>query len=152
MRITVQVETWDSCVAEMRAVWPKHWEEIALDKDTILQDMDEDRYKQMDTIGMLHITTVRADSILVGYAINFVITHYHYKSSGLMSMADMYYILPEYSVVGARMFAEMERSLRDRGVVRGHMSCKVHQDHQALFERLGWEFTDKTFSKLFKGR
>ncbi|MGD0511266.1 MAG: GNAT family N-acetyltransferase [Candidatus Micrarchaeaceae archaeon] len=152
MRLTFKVEKWSDVVAEMRALWPLHWEELALDKDIIKHDMDEERYRHMESVDMLHIVTARADGILVGYIICFIVTHFHYKSSGFMALADMYYVLPAYRIggCGAKLFIFMESSLRERGVVRAHMSCKVHQDHQALFEHLGWEFTDKTFSKVLK--
>jgi len=153
VKIMAQYERWENCVDEMRPIWRHHWNELGLDRGVIKQDMDEERYKNMQSSGVLHIITVRADGKLVGYCICFVVPHMHYKSAGEMALADMYYILPAYRVGGAgvKMFKEVERTLRNRGVTRGHMSCKVHQDHQALFERLGWEFTDKTFSKLFKG-
>ena len=117
---------------------------------------------------MMHVVTARDHEVpstsgnfrelpgtsgkLVGYIVCFVMPHFHYKSSGLTALADMYYILHDYRKggLGVRMFREMERGLKARNVIRAHMSCKVHEDHTKLFEGMGWTLTDYTFSKLLK--
>lgn len=110
--------------------------------------VDEEKYSALDQRGMLHIVTVRSDARLVGYAIAFVMPHMHYKDAGDMAYTDMYFVLPDYrNGSGVKLFMELERSLRERGVVNVFTSCKVQQDHSLLFERLGWVWQDKTFSK-----
>lgn len=148
--ITYQVERWPDFVKDAEKLFPLHWEELALDKDVIKQDMDAERYLQLDKLGMLHITTARLESALVGYTVNFLLTHMHYKSSGLMAVADMYFLLPAFRKgnCGVRLFQVMEAGLREKGVVRAATSCKLHQDHEELFVKLGWRFTDKTFTKI----
>lgn len=152
---TIHSERWRDFADEMSTapgnICFLHWQAMGLDREHIKPDLDYERYAQMDEMGMMHCVTARnQDWDLVGYIICFVMPHFHYKSAGLMALADMYYILPEYrrGGLGARMFAEMERGLKERGVIRAHMSCKVHEDHQELFEKMGWKFTDKTFSKF----
>jgi hypothetical protein len=149
MRFTFQVEPWADCVDEMRPLWQLHYKEIALDQELFKPDMDEPRYEAMQKAGSLHIVTARKESELIGYVICFVMPHFHYKSSGLVALADMYWVRPDCrNGCGVKLFVEMERTLKARGVVRSHMSCNVHFDQQALFERLGWRFTEKTFGKL----
>jgi hypothetical protein len=145
---TVQVEPWSAMVEEAKQLFPLHWREIAVHQETIPMDMDEARYLALEAGGMLHVVTVRSGNRLVGYCIAFVLPHMHYKTT-LMGMVDMYFILPEFRRgAGARLFLELERSLKARGVVKAISSCKVHQDHTALFEALGWKWTDKTFCKV----
>lgn len=136
----------------MEPLFALHWEEMALDRDVIKMDMDHARYAKLDEMNMIHVTTVRDDAVLVGYVICFIIRHMHYANAGEMALADMYWIRPAYrrGLTGLRMFQAMEDSLRERGIVRAHMSCKVHQDHTKLFERLGWKLTDFTFGKVLK--
>lgn len=136
-------------------MWPLfelHWEELALNKDAIKIDMDVERYAKLDEMNMIHVTTAREDGNIVGYVICFIITHMHYRSAGEMALADMYWLRPEHrkGFTGLRLFQVMEQSLRDRGIVRAHMSCKVHQDHTKLFERMGWKLTDYTFGKMLQ--
>lgn len=147
--ITIQVEKWADFGLDAEALFPLHWEELAMDKEVIKPDCDHEKYLNLDKLGMLHITTARQGKALVGYVVCFLMSHMHYKTAGLMALADMYFVLPEFRKgAGVRLFIEMERYLRALGVVRAHMSCKVHQDHTKLFERLGWTFTDKTFGKM----
>lgn len=152
--LTFQTENAKRFLEDGKQIFPQHWRELALDQDEIPYDLDVARYLQLDQLGMLLIVGVRDGDRLVGYAVMFLSPHFHYRSSGLMAMADMYYLLPEYrkGVIGLQLFTALERELKARGVTRAHIGCKVHQDHEKLFERLGWRFTDKTFSKLLKGQ
>ena len=152
--IRVQVEPWSEALRDLLPLFPLHWEELGLDRDVIPMDMDTPRYEALDALGQIHLTTARDGERLVGYVICFVIRHLHYRSAGEMALADMYWLDPAHrrGTTAIRLFTEMERSLRERGVVRMHMSCKVHQDHTALFEWLGYTLSDFTFSKLLKER
>jgi methylase of polypeptide subunit release factors len=151
--ITYQVETWASMLPEASQIFPRHWEELALNQDKIKDDLDYERYALLAEKGNLHVVTARSNGILVGYAIFIIMTHGHYKSSGLMALSDMYYVLPEFrNGTGTRMFCEIERSLKEKGVILAMTSCKVHQDHSELFEKLGWQFSDKTFIKYLGNR
>lgn len=147
--IVIAQEPWLRLAQDIHQLAPLHWEALGLDKDKIKHDLDYEKYAKMAEMGMIFCVTVRDDDRLVGYAIFFVIIHMHYKSSGLMAMTDMYYLLPKYRKggIGAKMFLESEKGLKARGVVRAHTSCKVHEDHSELLKALGWTNTDLTFSK-----
>lgn len=147
--ITYHFESWADFLPDGERLFPFHWEELALDKDVIKQDMDHERYLNLDRQGMLHTTTVRFHGTLVGYAVNFLITHMHYKSSGVMALCDMYFVLPMFRKggTGVRLFQKMEAGLKEKGVVRAHISTKVHQSHKVLFEKMGWKHSDETLTK-----
>lgn len=148
---TVQVETWSSIASEIEAVAAFHWQDLALDKLHFERDLDHEAYRNLEALGRLHVVTARDGENLVGYAIWFVMPHHlHYKSSGSIALADMYFILRDYRKggLGVRLILESERGLRARGVIRAHSSCKVHEDNSEFFELLGWSKTDFTFSKL----
>lgn len=126
-----------------------HWKELAVNQDKIKLDIDTERYQNLENIGMLFVLTVRDGQKLVGYLLGFPVTHMHYKSSGMMCLTDMYFILPEYRHgLGTKLFAEFERRMRARGAVQIMTGCKVHQDHSELLKRMGWENTDITFVKV----
>lgn len=145
----------------MRPLWPLHFEDLSLDRAQIPLDVDEARYKWIESQGGLHLCTIRADSKLVGYFILTLIPHLHYKSAGLMAYTDVYYILPEFRKGGAgvRLIKFVERTLKlrrvshpvygeDLRVVKMYLSCKLKQDHTEVFEALGFRATDKVFTKL----
>ena len=147
--ITFQVEKWASYYPDAEPLMPQHWREMAMDQDRIKLSLDVPKYEQMEHNGVLHILTARDDGMLVGYYLAFIFPHFHYADAGLMAFTDIYWLKPEYrkGPTGALLFIEAERSLKARGVTKAYNSCKIHQDHTALFERLGWIPTDICFTK-----
>lgn len=147
-QITFAVEPWINLWRDAQELFQKHWEELALDQDKIALGVDFNSYVLLDIQGKLHIVTARNDGQLVGYFIAFLMIHPHYKDAGVMALADVYYVLPEFrGVTGVQLLTEVERTLKERGVKKAYLSCKIHQDHSRLFNALGWKPTDITFSK-----
>ena len=129
----------------------QHWEEIAIDRETIELALNEDSYSKMENEGILHVLAFRVDGHLAGYYIAFLLPHIHYKNAGLMAFTDIYYIAPQHrrAANGIMLFREAERTLKERGVVKAYCSTKVHKDNSRILEFLGWNLTDKVFTKLF---
>ncbi|HWH60178.1 MAG TPA: GNAT family N-acetyltransferase [Terriglobales bacterium] len=146
--LTFKVEKWDEFYPDAKELFPLHWREIALWQDKYGPDIDTERYKQLSDLGILFILTVRCDVKLVGYLVALLMPHLHYKSAGTMALIDLYYVRPDYrSGTGTRMFMRFESEMRKCGVVQLLGSCKVHLDHSKLFQAMGWQHTDHTFSK-----
>lgn len=147
--ILFTTETFEDFWRDAQHIFPVHWKELALDQDKIELGIDADRFSTIGKQGMLHIVTARDDDFMFGYYVAIVMPHLHYKDSGVMAFTDMYYILPEYRKggCGAKFLIEVERTLRERGVVKAYISSKLHQDHSALFEALGWRPSDISFVK-----
>ncbi len=147
--VTFQLEPWEKFFADGQPLFPQHWREVAVDQDRIRLVLDNERYVQMEKAGILHVLTMRSEGGLVGYYVAFILSHVHYKEAGLMAFTDIYFVLPEFrkGPAGMALFIEAERTLKERGVKKAYLSCKVHMDHSKLFEALGWTFTDKSFTK-----
>lgn len=150
--VSFRLEKWVDFFPDAQVIMPLHWQEMALDQAKIPLAVDGKRFQVIDEQGLLHILTARDEGKLVGYYVAIVMPHLHYKESGDMAFTDMYFILPEYRYGGAgtKLFFAVEQSLRERGVSKAYLSCKVHQDHSALFEAMGWRLTDKSFTKCFR--
>lgn len=147
--ITFQEEQFDPFFNEAQDLFREHWQELALNQVKIPMDLDRERYQNLEKSGMLFVLTARKDGQLIGYLVAFPMTHPHYKSAGLMCLTDMYYIQPEHRKgAGAKLFIEFERRMKERGAVQIMTGCKRHQDHTALFEKLGWTNSDLTFVKV----
>ena len=146
--ISFQQEKWADCVAEMRPLWPEHWAELALNRDEIVLDCDEAKYEQGESVGCLHILTVRDDGKLVGYHYGMLMNHLHYKSSGLMCYTDVYFLKPEYrrGSIGALFLMAIMRSLKSFGVVKFYISTKEHQNHGELFKLFGRNAADRVLT------
>jgi hypothetical protein len=147
--MTFQVERWRDFYPEAKPLMQRHWDEIGLDHGNVVLDMDLERYQQMDDSGLLHILAAREGGALVGYFLAFILPHIHYRTSGLMAFTDFYYLEPDVrsGPNGIRLFIEAETSLAARGVLKAYISTKVHHDIGALFEALGWQLTDRAFTK-----
>jgi L-amino acid N-acyltransferase YncA len=128
-----------------------HYEEIALDKSAVPLDPDYDKYYTLEANGNLFLMTVRKDEELIGYFIAIISAHLHYKST-LHCLTDIYYLKPQYrgTTIGYRMFKEVETRLEELKVVKWINGCKLHSglDHTRLFEGLGFNHSEKIFTKL----
>jgi len=130
----------------MRPLFSAHFRELGVNQHRLAARADEARYAELDRLGILFVITARCDGELVGYFVGFTMPHLHYLGAGLWAMTDMYYIKPEFRCgTGLKMFRAFKRLARERGCRFAVTSCKVHQDHSALFEKLGAKWTDKTF-------
>jgi GNAT superfamily N-acetyltransferase len=111
--ITIQEEKFTVWSYEAEDIFEQHWQALGLDKEQIKCSIDYERYHQMEAMDMIHCLVARHEGKVVGYIINFLIRHMHYKDSGTMALVDMYFILPEYrrGGLGARMFKMMEQQL-----------------------------------------
>ena len=146
---------------EKQSEWPEadkeifraHWRDLAIDK-VIPWDMNHDVYLQLEAGGLLHVVAARSEGRLVGYHIGILGPHLHYKSAGTMCYEDIYYILPEFRTggLGAKLFMFTEDNLREIGVTKWFLACKVHQDHSELFKGLGFRLQDYGFSKLLEAK
>lgn len=123
-----------------------HWEEV--NEFDVPLDIDWNRYLIADQNGAYHLTTVRLDCQLIGWVGFWIQTHIRHKSM-LMAREDWYYLRPEHRLQGwgKRMFCEAESALKQRGVDRIQISCKVRQDHGQLFESLDYRYYEKHFTK-----
>lgn len=152
--VTYQVEPWSVVWPELRILLDDHWQEIALDKETIALDMDLDAYAALEAAGVLHVITARAARALVGYHVSVVRTHLHYRTS-LTLFEDLYYLQPAYrrGWTGVRLFRAVEAHARTLGVQRMSATCKIHYKHgriRRLFARLRWTATEYVFTKILR--
>jgi L-amino acid N-acyltransferase YncA len=146
--ITFQQEHWPAIRDEVMAIAGEHWETVAVEKDRIKLDLDEELYVKLDELGILHVTTARADGKLAGYYAMCVRVHPHYKQT-LFAFLDSYFIVAEHrrGTVGLKLFLAMEVAMKALGVQRMIAGMKLHYDVGAVFERLGWTAIETTFTK-----
>jgi N-acetylglutamate synthase-like GNAT family acetyltransferase len=147
--ISYQVEPYDDCIAEIDAILPDHWQEIALNKDSVQLDKDEESYRILADNDQLHIVTVRKSGELVGYIAGIIKTHLHYKST-LHCFTDVFYLKPECrkGMIGVKLFQVYQKTLKARGVKKAFIASKCHLDMSKLFDRFGWHRTEVVYTFL----
>lgn len=150
--ITFHVEPWCEFKRDAAYLWPKHWEEVAVNRDKIKLDVDYAQYDAMDAQGSLCVIAARSAGAIVGYWIGVIRPHLHYASS-LTAFTDIYFVDKPFRKLGAgqQLFAFVEQELRRRGVQKIFTATKLHLDHSALFKASGYSETEVVFTKLLEG-
>lgn len=147
--ITLQVEAWSACFAEMSELWREHWEEVAINRDAIQLDPDLDQYATLESQGALHVVVARDRGQIVGYHISIVRPHLHYRNS-LSAFTDVYFLRKSHrhGMTGVRLIKEAESTLAARGVQKMFTGTKKHLDMGPIFTRLGWTETETLYTKV----
>ncbi|HTN66402.1 MAG TPA: GNAT family N-acetyltransferase [Burkholderiaceae bacterium] len=147
--IEFQTEPYAVMKTEIRPLLLRHWEEIALDKDSIPLDPDWDEYDRLAALGQLHILTARQDGDLIGYFVGIVRPHLHYRTS-LTAFNDVLYIAPQHrrGRTALRFFTAIADGLRERGVQKLYINTKMHMDFGPLLEFLRYRKTETIYTLL----
>jgi GNAT superfamily N-acetyltransferase len=146
--ISYQEERFQDVIDEAMPLLKKHWEEIALNKDSVPLDPDIEMYNGMSDQGMLHITTARDDGVLIGYAAYFIMPNLHYRSLKV-GESDIFWLEPAYrkGMIGTKMLVTAEMQMEAKGVNFIVNKVKLHYDIGAVFERLGYKPFERLYSK-----
>lgn len=146
--ITAQVEPWATFAPEVQPLLPLHWEELALNKDKVPLDPMYDLYDARDEAGQLMIVTLRETGRLVGYFVGFIAPGLHYKTCLTLTM-DIFWTHPDVrgGFSGVRLFREVEKQAKRRGIDRIFYGSKLHKDSSRLFEFLKFEPVEIYYSK-----
>ena len=141
-------ETLSQCLDEARPLLVDHWENIALNKDTIPLNPLWNIYEKLEETGNLKIITARQDEKLVGYAAYVISPSLHY-SSEIIADADVFWLDPNYrkGMAGMRLFKHAEKVLKSYGVTRILNKVKIHFDVGKVFERMGYDPIERVYSK-----
>jgi len=141
-----QIEKFEDFYKDGIDLFNLHWEEIARNKEEIKLNPDFESYIQLDELGRLLVTTVRDGDELVGYIINFIAPHLHYKD-WLMSDNDILFIHPQYRKKG--VFSSLLKftidCLKERGVGVIHIHMKTKHDFGPLLEKFGFIEIERNF-------
>jgi len=151
--ITAQVEALaDGGLDELKPILPRHWEELALNKDRVPLDPQYDIYLAREARGEIMYVTLREAGRLLGYFVGFVAPGLHYRTCLTLTM-DIFYVCPEERGRrgGVTLFQEVLREAKRRGVQRVFVGSKLHKDASRLFEALGFEPVETYYSKWLGG-
>lgn len=148
---TYAVEDWERLREDpaLRGLWGTHYGEVGKNKERFRLEPDEAKAGRLAALGQMHWVCVRRDGELVGYHLSLVDTLFHYRSI-LAAVGDMYYLRPDCRVgrVALRLFQEVERSLRQRGVQMLFDFTKLGAlDHGPLLEHLGYAPLERKYMK-----
>ena len=146
--ITFQVENWSDVKDEAAPLWIPHYEEVGQNKEKMKLDPDINRLNNLEVLGKLHIVTARKEGALIGYHASVVDTLIHYKDI-LAGLSDLYWIRKDCRVgkVPIKLFQQVEKTLKARGVQILYDATKLYLDHDKLFQHLGYKPIERRYSK-----
>ena len=145
--LTAHVEDLAERLEEMKALFPAHWEELALNKDHVPLDPQYEVYLAKAAAGQTMLITLRNAGKLVGYFVGFVAPGLHYKTCLTLTL-DIFWLAPEHRGQrgGIKLFKAVEAEAKRRGVQRMFVGSKCHKDASRLFEFLGYEKCEVHYS------
>lgn len=146
--LTFQVESLADVREEAEPLLIRHWQEIALNQDTVPLDPDWAAYEKLEHAGRLCITTVRENGRLIGYVSDLIGGNLHYLSLRLAEN-DIFWLAPEHrrGRTGARLILESERNATALGVNKLVKRVKLHNDVGPFLERLGYVAIERVYVK-----
>lgn len=151
--IVFQAENFRSFQPELAQLVTAHWDEVALDHDTVPLDPDYPRYYALQDAGSLSCVTARQGEggPLVGYHIALIGGHLHYGSTK-HGITDVYYLSPGHrkGFTGVRLFKAVDQEMRRLGVVKLITGTKVHLDIGPILKRLGYRKTEDVYTKVLE--
>lgn len=147
--LTFQREALADVRDEMIPLLQRHWEEIALNKDSVPLDPDWEKYDLIEKAGMFCLVTAREAGAMVGYASFTVLGNLHYRSLYLAD-GDVFWLAPEYrkGTAGIRLLKAAEQILIGMGVNKIVNKTKLHSDLGPLFEYLGYTAIERVYAKM----
>jgi GNAT superfamily N-acetyltransferase len=115
--ITVQVDSFELCIPELRELFPGHHRELALFQDRMPLAPDYAEYVRREREGSLFLTTARWNGRIVAYYVAQVRPGFHYSIT-LTGTMDILYVVPQFRNRGLALplFRHTEQELRRRGV------------------------------------
>jgi GNAT superfamily N-acetyltransferase len=142
------VESLTENLNDLKEMFPAHWDELALNKDSVPLDPQYEVYLARDQRGEVMFVAGREAGRIIAYFVGFVAPGLHYKTCLTLTM-DIFWVRPEYrgKSAGVRLFKTVEAEARRRGVHRMFMGSKLHKDSGWLFERLGYAPVETYYSK-----
>lgn len=154
MTLTTVVDIRAGCLANManfaRDLLREHWEEIARHKDLLVLNPDWDTYAKLAEIDRLLILEAWAGDELVGYSVNIVVPHLHYRDV-LVCQNDVLFVSMAHRATrtGIRLMRETEVEAKRRGckLVLWHAKKDSSLDHMLGRERSAYSVQDIVYGR-----
>jgi predicted GNAT superfamily acetyltransferase len=125
-----------------------HWDELVKRKDLFVVNGDYDRYEELEKSGKLINLLAFCDEELVGYSINILSTHLHYKDV-LICYNDLLFVHPDKrnSPLGLKLIKKTEENARIAGAELMMWHAKVNSPLDKILPRLGNSLHENIYLK-----
>lgn len=146
--ITYQEEDLNAFLEEAKPILATYYRDLVPEHELPF-DPNYSQYLAAQDQGNLVCVTCRDSGTLVGFTLFFLLP-YLYSRQHRIAIEDWYYLAEPYrkGMTGIRLLKEAEKVLKFYGTSIINVVSKAHQDRTTLYERLGYRYTEKHFSKL----
>lgn len=137
----------DALMEEMRPLWEVHHAETQ-SKNYGPLNPNLEMYRECADKGLMRFYVVRHRGELCGYQV-FVISEHLHSKDWIQAAQDVLYLKPEHrqGLIGYRFIKWCIDQLRNEDIDIVHQTLSARNDFGKLFERLGFEREDITYSK-----
>ena len=144
--VSFQQEKAQDNFEEALPILEEHWKEIAHYQDILLEP-DYEAYIALENAGKLRTYVARKeDGEMVGYAVYFLKTAMHYKSS-LVAAQDILFISKNHRGMGGRFIKWCDEMLRAEKVQVVSHHIKAAHNFGPMLERFGYELQDLIYTR-----
>lgn len=144
----------DSFIRLRREIEPliqQHWEEIALNKDSIKLNPHWKKYEILDRNNMLRAYTARKDGELIGYFVVILESSLHYMEH-TFAHNDVIFLAKKYrkGMTGIKLIKYAVKCLEQENVTQLLINTKAHQPFDAILERLNFNEIERVYSLVLR--
>lgn len=123
-----------------------HFSEISANQDIPLEP-DMDAYRQIAANGALRVFTIREDGKnIIGYAVFFVKSNAHYKSS-IQAVQDILFIRKDKRGFGREFVNWCDKQLKDEGVQVVYHHVKLAHNWGHMLEELDYKPVETIYAR-----
>ncbi len=147
MPVNFAHESFTNVKNEIKPLLDEHWQEIALNKDSVKLNPNWRAYADLASSGGLRVYTARQDGNLVGYFVLIVSESIHYKDH-LFANNDIIFIKKNHrkGTAGIRLIKYAVNSLKSEGVTLININTKTHQSFGPVLKRLKFDHIESVYS------
>lgn len=125
-----------------------HWEEVAKNKHLMVLKPDYEKYKTLDKMGKLLGIFAYYDESIVGYSVNIIDTHLHYKEL-VVCNNDVLFLDQSFrdTPLGLRLKKKTEEEAKARGAHMITWHAKEGSSLDLILQRQKYSVQDIIYSK-----
>ena len=151
MTVTIKQVAIDDVISNIVGLFEEHRDELTTNKELMKLNPDMGKYYKLEEDGVLLTLAAYDGQTLIGYSVNFIGAHLHYKDV-VVCNNDLLFLTKNYrqSRIGLQLIGKTEEAAKERGAHLVLWHAKENTTLAKMMPRLGYGVQDIIFSKELK--